>query len=242
MLKARVIPCLDVKDGRVVKGVNFVDLIDAGDPVEAGQAPMTPPVPTSSCFLDITGEPREPRHHLRRRGAHGRAMLHAADRGRRRAPDRGYPPPAAGRRRQGLDQLRRRGAAGVRRARRPTSTATSASWWRSTPRQAGAGEAGRWEIFTHGGRETTGIDAVEFGQAHGRSRRRRDPADLDGSRRHQVRLRPRADPRDRRRGAASRSSRPAASARSITWSMAFAKGGASAPCWPPRSSISAPTP
>ena len=41
MLKARVIPCLDVKDGRVVKGVNFVDLIDAGDPVQAARPPVT---------------------------------------------------------------------------------------------------------------------------------------------------------------------------------------------------------
>ncbi len=48
MLKARVIPCLDVKDGRVVKGVNFVDLRDAGDPVESGQGSTMPPAPTSS--------------------------------------------------------------------------------------------------------------------------------------------------------------------------------------------------
>ena len=70
MFKVRVIPCLDVKDGRVVKGVNFVDLRDAGDPVEAAIA------------YDAAGadeltlprhhrEPREPRHHLRR-GARAR--------------------------------------------------------------------------------------------------------------------------------------------------------------------------
>ena len=53
MLKARVIPCLDVKDGRVVKGVNFVDLIDAGDPVEAATA-YDAAGADELCFLDIT--------------------------------------------------------------------------------------------------------------------------------------------------------------------------------------------
>ena len=52
-LKARVIPCLDVKDGRVVKGVNFVDLIDAGDPVEAAKA-YDAAGADELCFLDIT--------------------------------------------------------------------------------------------------------------------------------------------------------------------------------------------
>ena len=53
MLKARVIPCLDVKDGRVVKGVNFVDLVDAGDPVEAAKA-YDAAGADELCFLDIT--------------------------------------------------------------------------------------------------------------------------------------------------------------------------------------------
>ena len=52
-LKSRVIPCLDVKDGRVVKGVNFVDLIDAGDPVEAAKA-YDAAGADELCFLDIT--------------------------------------------------------------------------------------------------------------------------------------------------------------------------------------------
>ena len=83
-LKTRIIPCLDVKDGRVVKGVNFVDLIDAGDPVEAAAA-YDAAGADELCFLDITAQSREPRDHLRRRRAHGRALLHAADRRRRRA-------------------------------------------------------------------------------------------------------------------------------------------------------------
>ncbi|MFN3499092.1 MAG: HisA/HisF-related TIM barrel protein, partial [Pannonibacter indicus] len=52
-LKARIIPCLDVKDGRVVKGVNFVDLVDAGDPVEAAKA-YDAAGADELCFLDIT--------------------------------------------------------------------------------------------------------------------------------------------------------------------------------------------
>ncbi|MEM8959696.1 MAG: HisA/HisF-related TIM barrel protein, partial [Pseudomonadota bacterium] len=52
MLKTRIIPCLDVKDGRVVKGVNFVDLIDAGDPVEAARA-YDAAGADELCFLDI---------------------------------------------------------------------------------------------------------------------------------------------------------------------------------------------
>ena len=53
MLKVRVIPCLDVKDGRVVKGVNFVNLVDAGDPVEAARA-YDQAGADELCFLDIT--------------------------------------------------------------------------------------------------------------------------------------------------------------------------------------------
>ena len=68
MLKVRVIPCLDVKDGRVVKGVNFVDLRDAGDPVEAARA-YDAAGADELCFLDITRQPREPRHDARRRDA-----------------------------------------------------------------------------------------------------------------------------------------------------------------------------
>jgi cyclase len=81
MLKIRIIPCLDVKDGRVVKGVNFVNLVDAGDPVEqarvydaAGADELT--------FLDIVGQSR---HHPRHRRQNRRTMLHAADHRRRRA-------------------------------------------------------------------------------------------------------------------------------------------------------------
>mgnify|MGYP003693533451 CR=1 FL=1 len=65
VLKMRVIPCLDVKDGRVVKGVNFVDLVDAGDPVEQARF-YDREGADELCFLDITASARRPRHALRR--------------------------------------------------------------------------------------------------------------------------------------------------------------------------------
>ena len=70
MFKVRVIPCLDVKDGRVVKGVNFVDLRDAGDPVEAAIAYDAAGADELSLPRHHR-EPREPRHHSRR-GARAR--------------------------------------------------------------------------------------------------------------------------------------------------------------------------
>ena len=113
MLKMRVIPCLDVKDGRVVKGVNFVDLTDAGDPVEQARL-YDREGADELCFLDITAshEGRDTLYDVV--APHRRAMLHAADRRRRGAHGRGHPQTAAGRRRQGVDQHRRRRAARIR--------------------------------------------------------------------------------------------------------------------------------
>ena len=185
MLKMRIIPCLDVKDGRVVKGVNFVDLVDAGDPVE--QARLYDREGADELML--------PRHHRQRRNRDtlydvvrrtAEQVLHAADRRRRRAHGRGYPQAAAGRRRQGVDQHRRRGPARIRRARRRRNSAASASSWRSTPKRS---VPGKWEVFTHGGRRPHRHRRGRVGAPAGRLRRRRDPADLDGPRRHQVRLR-----------------------------------------------------
>ena len=84
MLKTRIIPCLDVKDGRVVKGVNFVDLVDAGDPVE--QAKLYDREGADElCFLDITAshENRDTIYDVV--GPHGRFLLHAGHGRRRRA-------------------------------------------------------------------------------------------------------------------------------------------------------------
>ena len=103
------------------------------------------------------------------------------------------------------------------------------------------GEKPRWEIFTHGGRNATGLDAVRLRQGSGGARRRGNPAHLHGPRRHQVRLRHRADPRGFQRGDRAGDRLGRGRARSITWSKASAM--ATPPrCSPPRSSISGNSP
>ena len=106
MLKARVIPCLDVKDGRVVKGVNFVDLRDAGDPVECAIA-YDAAGADELCFLDITAshENRGILLDVVRRTAEVCFMPLTVGGGVR--DDRGHPQSAARRRRQGRDQYGR---------------------------------------------------------------------------------------------------------------------------------------
>jgi hypothetical protein len=202
-LKARVIPCLDVKDGRVVKGVNFVDLIDAGDPVEAAKA-YDAAGADELCFLDITAshEDRDTIFDVVARTAEQCFMPLTVGGGVRRWR---HPQTAAGRRRQGVDQ-HRRGEQSVD----PDFVAEAADKFGNqcivvaidAKKVSAAGEADRWEIFTHGGRKATGIDAVDFATgAVVDLGRRRDPAHLDGPRRHQGRLRYRADARRRRRSA-----------------------------------------
>ena len=130
----RVIPCLDVDAGRVVKGVEFVDIRDAGDPVELAAhydregadelSSSTSPPPTRSA----TRSPARPPH--RRRGVH---PVHD----RRRHPlGRRRPGGARRGRRQGVGELRRAGSARAARRARRASSARSASCSRSTPRPA----------------------------------------------------------------------------------------------------------
>ena len=107
----------------------------------------------------------------------------------------------------------------------PPSSAPSAWWSPSTP--AGAASGG-FEVYTHGGRTPTGLDAVEWARRAADARRGRDPAHVDGPRRHQGRLRPRAHPGGHRRRAACPSSPAAASARSTTSSTGVIEGGADA--------------
>ena len=184
MLKARVIPCLDVKDGRVVKGVNFVDLRDAGDPVDmrdrlrrGGRRRIVLP--------RHHREPRGPRHPARRRAPHGRGVLHAADGRRRRAHDRGHPPvccsPAPTRPRSIPPRCRIANSC----ARRRRNSAANASSSPSTPSEAVAtaalGDLHPWRAPAHRPRRDRLC-------ARGRrARRGRNPADLDGSRRHESR-------------------------------------------------------
>ena len=200
MLKMRVIPCLDVKDGRVVKGVNFVDLRRCRRSGRAGQA-LRREGADELCFLDITASPKIATRSMTwcARTAEQCFMPLTVGGGVRDVDD--IRKPAAGRRRQDFDQHRRGGAAGFRprgggEIRQPMH--------RRRHRRQGGGPRDRWEVFTHGGRRATGLDAVEWAKRMAALWRRRDPADLDGPRRHQAGLRHPADPRGGRCGRRSR--------------------------------------
>lgn len=160
-LKARVIPCLDVKDGRVVKGVNFVNLIDAGDPVEAAKA-YDAAGADELCFLDITAssDNRETIFDVVARTAEQCFMPLTVGGGVRQVADIRKLLLA------GADKVSINTAA----VNRPEFVAEAADKFGNqcivvaidAKRVSGQGEADRWEIFTHGGRNATGIDAVEF--------------------------------------------------------------------------------
>ena len=189
MFKVRVIPCLDVKDGRVVKGVNFVDLRDAGDPVEAAIA-YDAAGADELTFLDITAshENRGTILDVVCRTAEACFMPLTVGGGVRTIEDiRALLP-------SGADKVSINTAAVARRAFRARGgrQVRRAVHRGGDRRQEGSqpGEPDRWEIFTHGGRKPTGIDAVELRRGGGRARRRRNPAHLDGSRRHAAGLRP----------------------------------------------------
>ncbi len=157
MLKLRVIPCLDVKDGRVVKGVNFVSLRDAGDPVEqaavydrAGADELT--------FLDITAS-----HENRD------TILDVVG----RTAARVFLPLTVGGGIRAVEDIRRLLLAGADKCSinsaavaRPELVAEAARKFGSqcivVAVDARASGPGRWEVFTHGGRRGTGIDAVDW--------------------------------------------------------------------------------
>ena len=165
MLKMRVIPCLDVKDGRVVKGVNFVDLRDAGDPVEQAR-PMTRAGADELMFLDITASHERPRHALDVVARTAEVCFMPLTVGGGVRDGRGHARAAAGRGRQGLDQHRRRREPGLIVRDAPTPSAASASWWPSTPRRVAAGD---WEVFTYGGRNAHRPRRGRMGAADGAS-------------------------------------------------------------------------
>ena len=157
MLKIRVIPCLDVAGGRVVKGVKFIDLRDAGDPVECAAA-YDAAGADELCFLDISAshEGRGP-------------MLDAV----RRTAEACFLPLTVGGGVRSTDDLRQMLLAGADKVainttavQDPAIIGEAASRFGSQcvvvavdARRAGPG---RWEIFTHGGRKATALDAVEF--------------------------------------------------------------------------------
>ncbi|SEQ51600.1 imidazole glycerol phosphate synthase subunit hisF [Faunimonas pinastri] len=161
MLKARVIPCLDVKDGRVVKGVNFVDLIDAGDPVEAAKA-YDAAGADELCFLDI-GASHE-----------GRETIYDVV---ARTAEQCFMPVTVGGGVRTVEDIRKLLLAGADKVSINTAAVNDRSFVArgadkfgdqcivvaiDAKKVSGEGESERWEIFTHGGRNRTGLDAVEF--------------------------------------------------------------------------------
>jgi imidazole glycerol-phosphate synthase subunit HisF len=155
-VRVRVIPCLDVADGRVVKGVNFVNLRDAGDPVEAARA-YDAAGADELCFLDISAshEGRGTLLDMVARTAEVCFMPLTVGGGVRSADD------ARALLLAGADKVAVNSAA----VTRPELVADIADRFGS---QCAVGsidarlvEPGRWEIFTHGGRAATGIDAIE---------------------------------------------------------------------------------
>jgi cyclase len=163
MFKVRVIPCLDVKDGRVVKGVNFVDLRDAGDPVEAAIA-YDAAGADELCFLDITAthENRGTMLDVVRRTAEACFMPVTVGGGVRTVDD------IKTLLRAGADKVSINSAAVARREfvkeaaeKFGEQCIVVAIDAKRVPRGGGST---RWEIFTHGGRKSTGIDAMDYAQ------------------------------------------------------------------------------
>jgi len=161
MLKVRVIPCLDVKDGRVVKGVNFVDLRDAGDPVEAAKA-YDAAGADELCFLDITASHED-------RDIIFDVVRHTAE--------ECFMPLTVGGGVRTLDDVRALLLAGADKVSINTAAVNDRDFVRQAAEKFGSqcivvaidakrvsadGEPSRWEIFTHGGRKPTGIDAIAF--------------------------------------------------------------------------------
>jgi cyclase len=162
MFKVRVIPCLDVKDGRVVKGVNFVDLRDAGDPVEAAIA-YDAAGADELCFLDITATHEN-------RGI----MLDVV----RRTAEACFMPLTVGGGVRTVDDINTLLRSGADKASINSAAVSRREFVKEAAEKFGdqcivvaidakrvkRGGSDRWEIFTHGGRNSTGIDAIEYAQ------------------------------------------------------------------------------
>jgi cyclase len=157
MLKVRIIPCLDVKDGRVVKGVNFVDLIDAGDPVEQARV-YDAAGADELCFLDITAS------------SDNRDTLYDVVRG---TAEQCFMPLTVGGGVRVVEDIRKLLLAGADKVSINTAAVARPEFVREAAEKFGnqcivvaidakATAPGKWEIFTHGGRNATGLDAVDW--------------------------------------------------------------------------------
>ena len=157
MLKVRIIPCLDVKDGRVVKGVNFVDLVDAGDPIEQARLYDSEGA-DELCFLDITAS------------IENRETIFEVVRG---TAEQCFMPLTVGGGVRKLEDIRKLLLAGADKIAINTAAVEDPDFVRIAATKFGSQcivvaidakktGPGRFEIFTHGGRRATGIDAVAW--------------------------------------------------------------------------------
>jgi cyclase len=157
MLKVRIIPCLDVKDGRVVKGVNFVDLIDAGDPVAQARV-YDAQGADELCFLDITASHEK------------RDILHDVV---ARTAEACFMPLTVGGGVRTIEDVRRLLLAGADKVSINTAAVQRPEFVREAAEKFGrqcivvAIDAkqtapGQWAVFTHGGRNATGLEAIAW--------------------------------------------------------------------------------
>jgi cyclase len=157
VLKMRVIPCLDVKDGRVVKGVNFVDLVDAGDPVAQAQF-YDREGADELCFLDITAS------------AENRDTIYDVV---RRTAEECFMPLTVGGGVRTVEDIRRLLLAGADKVSINTAAVARPEFVREAAQKFGSQcivaaidaksvAPGHWDVFTHGGRRPTGIDAIAW--------------------------------------------------------------------------------
>ena len=157
MLKNRIIPCLDVKNGRVVKGINFADLKDAGDPVE--QASIYDKGGADEiCFLDITAS-NENRN----------TIMDVVS----KTAEKCFVPLTVGGGIRTTDNIRELLLAGADKVSINTAAVKDINFVKEASKKFGTQcmvvavdakktSGGKWEIFTHGGRKNTGIDAIDF--------------------------------------------------------------------------------
>jgi len=157
MLKNRIIPCLDVKNGRVVKGINFLQLKDAGDPV-AQAAFYDKSGADEICFLDITATHEE-----------RNIIIETV----KKTADKCFVPLTVGGGIRTIDDIRKLLIAGADKVSINTAAVKNPLFIKQAAQKFGSQcvvvavdakktASNKWEIFTHGGREKTGVDAVEF--------------------------------------------------------------------------------
>jgi|TARA_B100000989_G_scaffold76521_1_gene54294 cyclase len=159
MLKKRIIPCLDVDNGRVVKGVNFIDLIDAGDPVEQAKLYNSEGA-DELCFLDITAS-----------SDNRQTLLNTV----KKTAENCFIPLTVGGGVRNLEDVKKLLHAGADKVSINTSAVLNREFVKQAAEKYGSSTIviavdaknisdNKWEVFTHGGREATGIDAIEYCQ------------------------------------------------------------------------------